>query len=112
GKPQVVAEKRSVAFDALVIAAGAWSRALLRGLGEDAPLDTERGYHVMVENTIDLRVPLLYADHKFSMTPMTDGIRLGGTVEFAGLEAPPNPKRWDVMARRSRALLPGLKPEI
>ena len=93
-----------IAFDALVIAAGAWSRKLLRGLGDDAPLDTERGYHVMMENSIDLRIPLLCADHKFSMTPMTDGIRLGGTVEFAGLEAPPNPKRWDIMAAtRARA---------
>ena len=66
----------------------------------------------MMENNIDLRLPLLSADHKFSLTPMTDGIRLGGTVEFAGLEAPPNPKRWDIMAKRTRALLPGLKEEV
>ena len=112
GKARVVTDTGPLTFDALVIAAGPWSRALLRGLGDDAPLDTERGYHVMMENNIDLRVPLLCADHKFSMTPMTDGIRLGGTVEFAGLEAPPNPKRWEIMAQRSRALLPGLKSEM
>jgi glycine/D-amino acid oxidase-like deaminating enzyme len=112
GRPQVTTDAGPVAFDALVIAGGAWSRTLLRGLGDDAPLDTERGYHVMIENNIDLRMPLLCADHKFSMTPMTDGIRLGGTVEFAGLEAPANPKRWDIMARRARALLPGLKSEL
>ena len=111
GKPEVATDEGPLAFDALVIAAGAWSRTLLRGLGDDAPLDTERGYHVMVENNIDLRVPLVSADHKFSITPMTGGIRLGGTVEFAGLEAPPNPKRWDIILQRSRALLPGLKPE-
>src|SRR6185295_411026 len=34
------------------------------------------------------------------------------TIEFAGLEAPANPKRWDIMARRARGLLPGLKPEM
>ena len=43
---------------------------------------------------------------------MTGGIRLGGTVEFAGLDAPANPKRWDIMTKRARALLPGLKPEM
>jgi D-amino-acid dehydrogenase len=112
GKAQITTNDGPIAFDALVIAAGAWSRMLLRGLGDDAPLDTERGYHVMMENNIDLRIPLLSADHKFSMTPMTDGIRLGGTVEFAGLEAPPNPKRWDIMTKRTRALLPGLKGEM
>lgn len=111
GKPQVTTNTEPVAFDRLVIAAGPWSRTLLRGLGDDAPLDTERGYHVMLANDIDLRVPLLCADHKFSITPMTDGVRLAGTVEFAGLEAPPNPKRWDIMAERARGLLPGLKPE-
>ena len=81
-------------FDALVIAAGAWSRKLMRGLGDDAPLDTERGYHVMMENSIDLRLPLLFADHKFSVTPMTDGItarryrrvrRAGGAAESKAL---------------------------
>ena len=112
GKPQVMTDSGPLSFDRLVIAAGAWSRRLLRGLGDNAPLDTERGYHVMLENSIDLRLPLLCADHKFSMTPMTGGIRLGGTVEFAGLEAPANPKRWDIMTRRARALLPGLKPEM
>jgi D-amino-acid dehydrogenase len=112
GKAQVWADAGPLAFDALVIAAGSWSRKLMRGLGDDAPLDTERGYHVMMENSIDLRLPLLFADHKFSVTPMTDGIRLGGTVEFAGLEAPPNPKRWEIMAQRSRAVLPGLKAEM
>ena len=112
GKAQIVTNDGAIPFGALVIAAGAWSRTLLRGLGDDAPLDTERGYHVMMENNIDLRLPLLSADHRFSLTPMTDGIRLGGTVEFAGLEAPPNPKRWDIMAKRTRALLPGLKEEV
>ena len=112
GRPQVMTDAGPLAFDALVIAAGSWSRKLLRGLGDDAPLDTERGYHVMMENSIDLRIPVLFADHKFSVTPMMDGIRLGGTVEFAGLDAPPNPRRWEIMAQRSRAVLPGLKPEM
>ena len=112
GRAEVTTDAGPLAFDTLVIAAGSWSRKLMRGFGDDAPLDTERGYHVMMENSIDLRLPLLFADHKFSVTPMADGIRLGGTVEFAGLEAPPNPQRWDIMAQRSRAVLPGLKPEM
>jgi D-amino-acid dehydrogenase len=109
GRAQVLTDAGPIVYDKLVIAAGAFSRMLMRGLGEDAPLDTERGYHVMVDNDIDLRIPLLAADHKFSITPMTDGIRLAGTVEFAGLNASPNPRRWDVMTERSRKLLPGLK---
>ncbi|MBI1777131.1 MAG: FAD-dependent oxidoreductase [Proteobacteria bacterium] len=104
-------EQGKLGFEALVVAAGAWSRSLVRNLGDDAPLDTERGYHVMLENTVDLRQPLVSADNKFSITPMTDGIRLGGTIEFGGLDAPPNPRRWELMVERARELLPGLKPE-
>ena len=77
GAPQRHDGYRPASFDRLAIAAGAFSRKLLRGLGDDAPLDTERGYHVMMDNEIDLRVPLLCADHKFSITPMTEGVRLG-----------------------------------
>jgi len=109
GKPQLLTHEGPVEFDTLVVAGGSWSRKLMRGLGDDAPLDTERGYHVMMENNIDLRMPLLFADHKFSATPMADGIRFAGTVEFAGLEAAPDPKRWDIIAQRSKAALPGLK---
>jgi D-amino-acid dehydrogenase len=109
GKPRVTTGGNPLDFDRLVIAGGAFSRKLMRGLGDDAPLDTERGYHVMLDNEIDLRVPLLCADHKFSITPMAEGVRLAGTVEFAGLVAPPNPARWDIMTKRSRALLPGLR---
>jgi len=111
GMPRVLSDVGPMTFDRLVIAAGAFSRKLMRGLGDDAPLDTERGYHVMLDNDIDLRIPLLSADHKFSITPMSEGVRLAGTAEFAGLVAPPNPARWEVMTRRSRALLPGLKSE-
>ena len=107
-KPVLSTDAAPLDFDRLVIAGGAYSRKLMRALGDDAPLDTERGYHVMLDNDVDLRVPLLSADHKFSITPMMDGVRIAGTVEFAGLEAPPNPKRWDVMTKRTRALLPGL----
>jgi len=109
GKPRILTDAGPVAFDRLVVAAGAFSRALMRGLGDDAPLDTERGYHVMMDNDIELRVPLLSADHKFAITPMTGGVRLAGTIEFAGLVAPPNPKRWDLMVAQSRQLLPSLK---
>jgi glycine/D-amino acid oxidase-like deaminating enzyme len=111
GKPRLTTANGPLEFERIVIAGGAFSRKLMRGLGDDAPLDTERGYHVMLDNEIDLRVPLLCADHKFSITPMAEGIRLAGTVEFAGLVAPPNPARWDIMTRRSRALLPGLRSE-
>jgi len=44
----------------------------------------------------------------FYMTPLAEGLRAAGTVEFAGLEAPLNPKRTHFLARGARGLLPQL----
>ena len=58
------------------------------------PLDTERGYHLMLPHeAARLRLPVSSIDHSFVMTPMQHGLRLAGTVEYAGLEAPPNMAR-------------------
>ena len=62
------------------------------------PLDTERGYHLMLpEEHGRLPFPVTSLERKFIMTPMEGGLRLAGTVEFAGLESPPNMQRaWQL----------------
>jgi D-amino-acid dehydrogenase len=45
------------------------------------------------------------------MTPLSTGIRVGGAVEFAGLEAEPNYKRADIMLQKAKKFLPGLQTE-
>ncbi len=81
------------AFDKVVIAAGAWSTALLKPLGYHAPLDTERGYHCMVNFEHGLTRPVASYERSFIMTPMTEGLRLAGTVEFAGVDKAMNEAR-------------------
>lgn len=97
--------------DAAVVAAGAHSRKLAASLGDDVPLDTERGYHVLVADPETLpRRPILDASAKFVSTPMETGLRMAGTVEFAGLDAPPNWTRADHLLTLGRRLFPGLAP--
>ncbi|MCQ8878688.1 FAD-binding oxidoreductase [Pseudoalteromonas shioyasakiensis] len=88
--------------DKVVIAAGAWSKSLLTPLGYKIPLDTERGYHCMVTSNYGLSRPVASAERSFIMTPMSQGLRIAGTVEFAGLERKMN-------AKRALALLPNAK---
>nr|WP_237343000.1 FAD-dependent oxidoreductase [Vitreoscilla sp. C1] len=58
------------------------------------PLDTERGYHYMLPQEKNrLSIPISSADRRFIMTPMDTGLRLAGTVEYAGLQAAPNMER-------------------
>ena len=93
--------------DRVVIAAGAWSTRLLGPLADHIPLDTERGYHVMFpESGSLLNRPVAPVDGGFFMTPMEGGLRAAGTVEFAGLDAPPRPARVEALTAAVRRLLP------
>jgi D-amino-acid dehydrogenase len=95
--------------DAVVIAAGAWSGEIVRLLGLRVPLEHERGYHVTLpEPDIELRLPIIVGDVRFAVTPLAIGLRLAGTIEFAGLRAPPNPSRYEMLLRHAKACLPGL----
>lgn len=107
----VDASGRRTTYDRVIIAAGAWSRKLVRTLGLDVPLDTERGYHVMLptpsrtlQRAISVPIP------GYSMVQMEDGIRITTGVEFAGLNAPPDFRRIRRMIEHAQTTLPGLVP--
>jgi D-amino-acid dehydrogenase len=98
-----------VPFDAVVVAAGAWSRPLARALGRDVPLDTERGYHMTLPHPgVMPRRPLYSGDHSFAVTPLEIGLRFAGTVELGGLDAPPNYDRAEKLLTHGRRMFPGL----
>ena len=93
----------------VVIAAGAWSRRLARELGASVPLDTERGYGVVLPDPgMTLRFPIISGDHHVALSPEPQGIRIVGTVEFAGLRAPANEERADRLTTAATRIFPGL----
>jgi D-amino-acid dehydrogenase len=93
----------------VVIAAGAWSRQLLDPLGIKVSLETERGYHAMLFNPeVVPALPISNKTRAFGMTPMEDGLRVAGTVEIAGLGAPPNEQRAKVLVQHARRMFPAL----
>jgi glycine/D-amino acid oxidase-like deaminating enzyme len=95
--------------DAAVITAGAHSKPFTGLLGNEVPLDTERGYHIVIKTPAAApRIPTTDAEGKFIATPMDGGLRISGTVELAGLEAPPNWDRAHALFKHARNLLPGL----
>ena len=102
---------RRLGFDRIVVAAGAWSRRLVRSLGADVPLDTERGYHVMLPTPEHrLRHPVSVASPGYSLVQMEEGVRLTTGVEFAGLTAAADFRRIRRMAEHAAGTLPGLEP--
>jgi len=88
-KPVIKAETQSFLFDKIVIACGSFSKKLTDNLGEKIPLDTERGYHVHFKDCDNLLSrPVIFQNRGFGITPMEQGLRVVGTVEFGGLDNP------------------------
>jgi D-amino-acid dehydrogenase len=108
----VVTDTGRLTGDAVVIAAGAWSRRIASRLGVRLPMETERGYHAMLRDPgIALRVPVSNRQHHFVATPMEHGMRLAGTVELGGLDAPPNYRRSSILVTHAARMFPTLRPE-
>jgi len=106
----VKSESEEYVFEKTVIASGAFSKKLTDQLGENIPLDTERGYHVHFKDMNHLiSRPVIFLDRGFGMTPMDQGLRAVGTVELGGLKNPPSKKRIDYLIRCAKELLPQLK---
>ena len=96
-------------FNEMIICAGAWSNSIANMVGENFPLDTERGYHVLFETDKQLiNRPIAWSESGFYLIQIEDGIRAAGTVEIAGLNKPPNDKRTKMIERQSRKILPQL----
>ena len=108
-KPVIRSDTQRFVFDKLVIACGAFSKTLTDKLHEDIPLDTERGYHIHFKNFDHLiKRPIIYLNRGFGMTPMEQGLRVVGTVEFGGLENPLSKSRIKNLIENAKELLDGL----
>ncbi|MFJ4453188.1 NAD(P)/FAD-dependent oxidoreductase [Pseudomonas sp. NPDC089392] len=98
--------------DEVVLAAGAFTAKLSSMIGEPIPLETERGYHTQVMAPgISMKHSIIWPAKAFMVTPTAGGIRIGGTVEMAGLDAPPNYRRAQILVKRAREALPSLQVE-
>jgi D-amino-acid dehydrogenase len=98
--------------DAIVLAAGIWSKPFIEQLGYSVPLETQRGYHVTLPSLEHgPRRMVLSIDDKVAMTPMAMGLRIAGTVELAGLDAPPNYARANKLLEIGRSVFPKIKVE-
>ena len=110
GQSEVRAGGEAHSFDRVVLASGAWSRQLAERLGHHVNLETERGYHVMMrEPSVRPPNPYMIADAKFALTPMAQGVRAAGLVEFGGLKAPPSEAPIALFRRALGRVYPGIE---
>ena len=96
-------------FDKFVVCSGAWSNIVANYIGDNFPLETERGYHVLFENKENLiNRPIGWSEFGFYLVQIEEGIRAAGTVEIAGLNKKPNKERIKMIEAQARKVLPSL----
>jgi len=105
-KPILESETQKFIFDKIVIACGSFSKILTDNLAEKIPLDTERGYHVHFKDCDHLLSrPVIFQNRGFGITPMEQGLRVVGTVEFGGLENPLSKSRIQNLINNAKYMM-------
>ncbi len=95
--------------DAVVVALGSYSTALLRPLGLRIPVYPVKGYSATVTITRPEAAPTVSITddaHKMVFTRLGNQLRIAGTAEFNGFDTTLNPRRCDALLGRARALFP------
>ena len=98
----------ALSADTVVLAAGAWSPDVGRALGLRVPIQPAKGYSLTYRRPArGPTIPLLPAEGRFSVTPMGEFLRFGGTLELAGMDLSINRRRVEALRRKALACIEG-----
>jgi D-amino-acid dehydrogenase len=107
---KIITTRNSYDADLVVLAAGAWSRELAKGLSIKLPMVAGRGYSfVKPLQDYPFRHPLILTEGRVAITPMQDQVRFGGTMEITSTNAPPRYKRVEGIVQSVRHFFPGIE---
>lgn len=97
----------AIPTDLVIVTAGAWSHELATALGDTLPLIAERGYHTMFPNPgVAPKRQIIYGPQGFGITPLNQGLRVGGSVEIADIDTPPDPRRAAILVEKAKRVFP------
>ena len=109
----VVTDQGPLPCNGAVLAAGIWSKDLMRKLGLKVPLETERGYHLHLKNPSRMpQTPLMMVKGKFGVNPMETGLRCAGTVELGSHHAPASRRPLELIAQNIKWAFPDLTYDV
>ena len=95
------------AADEVVICGGSWSPQLARELGLSIPLQAGKGYSLTLTKPPQLpQLCSIFTEARLAVTPMGSSLRIGGTMELAGLNEDINPVRVRGIIKSALKYLP------
>ena len=80
---------------------------MVEATGDKVPLEAERGYHIVNPELKDIiSRPISWQERGTYFTPMEDGLRTGGIVEFGDTDYEENPKVINFLERALKSIFP------
>ncbi len=90
----LVTSKGKLSFDQIIIATGSWSGTVVKKLNLNLPMQAGKGYSFTLLNVQkNTRIPSIFLEARVAVTPMSNALRFGGTMEITGVDHSINMKR-------------------
>ena len=97
--------------DEFVLCSGIWSTELGRQLDLRLPMQAGKGYSLTLDAPPALpRLPAILTEARVAVTPMDERLRIGGTMEIAGIDETINPARIRGIVKSACEYYPDLTP--
>lgn len=103
-----VADGAPMRADAVVIATGTWLGALARDVGVKTIVQAGRGYSFTVQPEHMPVAPMYFPAQRVACTPLGDGLRVAGMMEFRKPGAPLDPRRIAAIIDAATPMLTGV----
>jgi D-amino-acid dehydrogenase len=98
--------------DEFILAGGAWSPALVRGLGLRLPMQAGKGYSLTLRDPVELpSVCSILTEARVAVTPMGTALRVGGTMEIAGFNERVSARRVAGIVKALPNYYPRFRPD-
>jgi D-amino-acid dehydrogenase len=83
----IITDKGDFEFDELIIATGSWSGIITSKLGISLPMQAGKGYSFTLPDIKkNVRIPSIFLEARVAVTPMSNTLRFGGTMEITGVD--------------------------
>lgn len=103
--------KGDFSADEYVLCGGSWSPVVARDLHLGLPMQAGKGYSLTLPKPVQLpEICAIFCEARVAVTPMDGSLRIGGTMEIAGLNEDINPARIRGIVRAVPAYYPKFKP--
>ena len=98
-----------ISVEEVILAGGSWSAEMARELKIEVLMEPAKGYSITYKRPPGFpAVPLAMAEAKVVLTPMSEMLRLAGTLELAGFDLSINKRRLHAILKAVPAYFPDI----